>query len=691
MVTNIKIVTTSGRNIDYTTPEDLNIKLNRVSEDLQDISARFGEYSYTFSLPKTANNASIFGFAGVNGIKNAFRVNPVDIQVFNNDMLLLTGQLELRQVKQASYECVFYSKLTLIVDLLKDKKMSDITCPIIPWDYETTIENHINADYKNSDEAQWQFPLIYYNTWFCPESVYKGKSDTIVDYDGATNHTFAAKRSWQNWYYLLNKTNQGTAEFYYHQIPMAFYLKSAMELMFEDIGWTMGGSFWEDENIKSIIMPYVGDSDVYEKALFCDGYNPSSKSGLNWISGHTCYSGDSKYPAPEDIPSPCGNLMCDTKLFMPNVDCEKFLSDVINIFNLYFTIDIQNQTIMFETYDVMFGSKVGAYDISNKLIPDTISIVKMENNNPSITWESQENERILGDNQYMITTGTSAFNTWYNNTKDDTLFNQVFNHIGTTDGDISIGFQAPSVKRMRIRNEYNINDVYKVTTGFVGDVVAFMPAISKQLPDKNDSKYFNGGTGETIAYNSPESMQFAGKPTLYYYYGMSNSDFIQQSVGVGQQKDFFWFDFGDNKQKIPVCSPFALTALQDNIDVAIKNAGQDATLASDASTMLASYMKSIYLMLGTSTGVTRTKDFSLIFANNTDYGDTLYSKFYSTRFQRYQESEILEADMIMDDNDWREMQINTPILYNHQIYSIVDISNYDVVKHTSQIRLIKQL
>jgi hypothetical protein len=691
MVNNIKIVTSSGRNIDYNTPESLNIKLNRIGDDLQDASSRFGEYSYTFSLPKTANNAQIFGFAGTAGIRNAFNVSPIDIRLFNNDILLLTGQLELRQVKVSSYECVFYSKFTQIVDALKDKKMSDITCPIIPWNYETTIETHINADYKNSDEAQWQFPLIYYNTWFCPESVYKDKEDTIVDYDGVTNHTFAAKRSWQNWYYLINKTTQGTAEFYYHQQPLAFYLKSAMELMFEDIGYTMSGSFWEDENIKSIIIPYVGDSDVYEKALFCDGINPSAKSGLNWISGHTCYSGDSKYPAPEDIPSPCGNLMCDTKLFMPNVSCDKFLSDIINIFNLYFTIDIQNQTIVFETYDVMFGSKIAPYDISNKLIPDTINIMKMENNNPSITWEKQENERILGDNQYMITTGTSAYNTWYNNTKDDTLFNQVFNHVGTTDGDISIGFQAPSIKRMRIRNEYDINDVYRVTGEFIGDVVAFMPAISKQLPDKNDSKPFNGGTGETIAYNSPENMQFAGKPTLYYYYGMSTSDFVQQNNLAGIQSNFFWYDFGDNKQKIPVCSPFALTAQQSNIDVAIKNAGQDMTLASDASTMLASYMKSIWLMLATTTGVTRTKDFSLIFCNNVDYGDTLYSKFYATRFQRYQQSEIVECDILMNDYDWQNMTINTPILYNHQIYSIVSILNYDIVKHQAQITLIKQL
>ncbi len=687
MVTNIKIQTTSGRNIDYTTPESLNIKLNRIADDLQDGSARFGEYSYTFSLPKTANNSQIFGFAGTSGIKNAFNVNPIDIQLFNNDVLLLTGQLELRQVKQSSYDCVFYSKFTQIVDALKDKKMTDITCPIIPWNYETTIENHILADYKNSDEAQWQFPLVYYSTWFCPTSVYSGLTDTIVDYDGVTNHDFATKRAWQNWYYLLNRTSQDTNEFYYHQLPMAFYLKSMMELMFEDIGWTMSGSFWEDENIKSIIVPYVGDADVYEKALFCDGINPSAKSGLNWISGHTCYSGDSKYPAPEDIPSPCGNLLCDTKVFMPNVDCIKFLGDVINMFNLYFTIDIQNKTIMFETYDIMFGSKIAPYDISNKLVEESINILKMENNNPNISYEKQENERILGDNQYMVSTGTSAYNTWYAMAKEETLFNQVFNYIGTTDGEISIGFQAPSVKRMRIRNDYNIAGVNKTA----GDMVMFMPAVTKQLPEDSKNMYFNGGDNEYIAFNSPDKIKFDGKPAMYYYYGVSQSDFLQKSGLIGVQSDYFWFDFGDTNLKIPICSPFALTSLQANIDKTIHDAGYNLNSSSDATTMLASYMKSIWLMLATSSGVSREKDFSLIFANNTDFGDTLYTKFYANRFKRYQQSEVLEADMQMDDNDWRIMSINQPVMYNHQIYSIVDISNYDIVKHTSQIRLIKQL
>ena len=243
---------------------------------------------------------------------------------------------------------------------------------------------------------------------------------------------------------------------------------------------------------------------------------------------------------------------------------------------------------------------------------------------------------------------------------------------------------------MRIRNEYNINDVYKVSATYKGDVVAFMPAITKQVPDKNESKYFNGGSGETIGYNSPENMQFGGKPCLYYYYGLSKSDFLQHNVTAGKQKDFFWYDFGDTNQKIPVCSPFALTALQDNIDAAIHAAGYNQSLASDASTMLASYMKSIYLMLGTTTGVTNTKDFSLIFSNNTDYGDTLYTKFYSNRFKRYQESEILEADMLMDDNDFRIMTINQPLLYNQQIYSLIAIENFDVVKHTAQLRMIKQ-
>ena len=682
MATNIKIVTTSGRNVDYNSAEDLSIKMNRIADDLQDIEARYGEFSYSFSLPMTRNNTKIFGFAGTPNVKNIFKINPVDIQVFNNDLLLLTGQLELQEITEDKYKCVFYSKLTQLVDDLKDKNMQDITgSPKIAWNYEDSIRAHINAGYTDCDDTSYQFPYVWYNTMFTPTSCFTGLTDTVVDAHGNTNHIFQRERDFQNWYYIVNHAVGKTEnEVYFHQIPLAFYLKPMMEYMLADVGWTMGGSFWEDDNVKKIIVPFVGDTDVYDRSTFCSG------STMWFISGSTCYSGDTYAPV-HYPPAPCGSLMLDTAKFMPDMDCLDFFENVVKLFNLYLIIDINNKTIIFENYDVMFGSKTAPYNINNKVTGEGV-ISRVDDYNPSISFDKIDNQRILGDNRFIASSGTSAYEAKYVVTANDFLFNQVFNYVGTTNGNIKLDFGAPAVKRMRIRNDYNFADSNKSA----GDSVMFLPFISKALPEDNKGKNFNKKDTETTVYNTEETIQYGGKPALFYYYGISNSDFKQHTTAIGAQSNYFYFNFDNVNQKIPFCSPFALSSYRDDINTVLQEAYLTPSGATDdADVMLASYMQSIYLMMASSGSTTGTTDFSLILSDNNNYGDTIYTKFHAGKYKRYRESEVLTVDMRMTDVDWRAMQINTPIQFKSQIYSILEISNYDVVKQTAQLKLIKQI
>jgi len=683
MITNIKIITSDGRQIDYEKETDLSIKMNRVADDLQDIEARYGEFSYSFSLPMTRNNSEIFGFAGVPHVKRIFKVNPVEVKVFNNDMLILSGQLELQEIDDDKYKCIFYSKLTQLTDALADKNMQDLTvCPKIVWNYEDTIRGHIATGGTNSDETSYQFPLIFYNTFFTPTSVFSGLTDTVVDSNGTTNHIFQRERDAQNWYYMINHTSLGENEVYQHQIPLAFFLKSMMEYMLEEVGWTMGGSFWEDANIKRIIVPYIGDTDVYDRAIYC--------SSGGWISGNTCMSGYTYLTIGATAGADGGVIMLDTAKFMPDMGCLDFLENIVNLFNLYLMIDVNQKTIIFETYDVMFGSKIAPYEIDNKIIGDIV-ISRVEDYNPSIRFSDVTNKRILGDNRYIASSGTNAYNlfTEYRAAASDSLFDEVFNYAGTTAGNIKLDFAVPTVKTMRIRNDYDYNDVNRSA----GDTVMFLPFSSKQLPEDNAGKNFSKKDTDTIVYNSEETIAYNySKPALYYYYGISNSDFKQHTDLINKQSLYFYFNFDDTNQKIPFCSPFALTSYRDNINAKLEEAKLNPTGATtDAGVMLASYMQSIYLMMASSTGVSNTTDFSLILADNNEFGDTIYTRFHANKYKRYAESEVLEADIRITDYDWNNLQINQPVEYNKDIYSILSIENYDIVKGTATIRLIKQL
>jgi len=232
MSRNIRIVTASGKNLDYFSPEALNIRLNRIADDLNDPSNRFGEYSYTFTLPKTKNNMEIFEYSGAPDIVNSFKVNPIEAKLYDDDKLVIDGQLEISNIGK-DYDCVFYSKLTQLIDLIKDKSLQDITSlpHITGFTYEDYIRTHIDADYKNSDEANWQFPFIFYNTVYTPYAIYSG----MTDYSGRDFSTNITK---QNYYYILNDTpNPTTNEFYFHQFPLAWYLKPVLEGILKDAGW----------------------------------------------------------------------------------------------------------------------------------------------------------------------------------------------------------------------------------------------------------------------------------------------------------------------------------------------------------------------------------------------------------------------------------------------------------------------
>ena len=661
MISNIKIVVVNtGQQIDYEKAEDISIKMNRIADDLTDIESRYGEFSYTFSVPKTRNNVQVFEFAGVNHVKSIFKINPIDVKVFNNDLLILNGQLELEEITEDKFKCVFYSKLTQLADDLKDVKLQELTvCPQINWDYETTIRGHINSG--STAYREFEFPFIFYNTFYAPTSTFTGLTDTIVDANGTTAHAFNRERDWQNWYYYVNhaynKTENNT---WYQWFPLSFRLKAIMEYMLREIGWTMGGSFWEDNNIQKIIVPYVGDNP-WDSAVYCE------EGGS--ISG-------------------CSNVMLNTARFMPDMEALDFLESVVKLFNLYLLIDVNNKIVTFESYDIMFGNRVAPYNINNKVIEKPV-ISKVDDNNPSILFDEIDNQRILGDNRYIAESGTSAYSVKYLITANNDLFNDVFNYIGTTGGEIKTDFGVPAVKRMRIRNDYNFADTNKSA----GDSVFFIPFISKQLPEDNAGKPFSKKDSDTTSFNNESSVQYKGKPVLLYYYGISASDIQQKTAGIGSQSDYFYINLAGTNQKIPFTSPFALTAYRDNINQTLTDAGLNPTgSTNDSVAMLASYMQSIYLMMANSTGLTsNVTDMSLILANNSDFGETIYTKYHANKYKRYQESDMLTLKIIMTDADWNIMQINQPIFYDNQIYSIMAIKNYDVVKQVAELQLIKQL
>lgn len=641
----ITIKTRQGDVFDYYSLDDLNIRLNRVVDEYNQLDTRFSEFSYQFSLPMTKNNKRIFGHVEHIDVTNKFNRNEFEVDVYYETSILFRGVLSLLSVDSENFRVVLLSKVSLLIDELGDKNLRDIkSLEDIDFNYEETIRTHINANYLSSDETPYQFPFIFYSTYFTPPVMI----DDSVDKDG---RDFLPERAIQNYMYLLNNTNFGDNDIFFHQIPLAYYIKPVVEAILADAGWTLSGTFFERDEIKRIIMPYVGDNDIYDESTYC-----SDGSEIN-IDG-TCST---------------GSLKLKTTNFLPEMTQTEFLTALINTFNLYFTISLDQKTIAFETYNDLFLNKTSPINLDNIIDSDSVKYVSVENNNPSIRFTEVEYNKVLGDGTIMSTASTNALNQQYK--KLNTTHN-IYDYLGDDREPIEIDFGQPLIKKHYIRNST------KITTGSTsgGDFVIFIPSITRQTPRDNNNMPFYRRDDDTIANNTEDTIRHDGLPALYYYYGISDGDF-EQKTGSGDSSDWLWIFIDGVKTKIPFASPYAYTPVRNRINEILNN-------GLDEEKSYASGMQSIYLMMGDNYSV--NTPYSLVLSEQANIYPTLYNFFHEEKYRRYTEGYVLEANIKLSILNWNKIKMHVPLIYNKQIYSLIAIDDYDVVNEQARIRLIKQ-
>lgn len=640
----VKIITNTGQQIDYYNVSDLNIRLNRIVEELNDLEIRFGEFSYQFRLPKTANNKKIFLHADDSLVINKFERNSFEVNVYLNSGVLFKGVLSLLSVDEENYNCVLLSRISLLLDELGEKVMKEIkSLPDIDFDYEVTIRQHIEANHQNSDEALYQFPLIYYSTFFAPPAVLSGQTDVW-------GYQFIQDRKMQNYYYILNNTNSSNWIFF-HQIPLAYYIKPVLEAILEDAGWTLSGTFFEKEEIKRIILPYIGDNDIYDNSVYCDDDSEVLIDGS--CSG--------------------ANLKLKTTNFLPEITQLEFIQNLIKMFNLYFEIDSEQKIISFETYNDLFLNKTNPFILDNKIFEDTVRYEKVENNNPTVRLEAPENNKLFGDNNIFKTSSLNALSAPTKKLIEDI---NIYDYIGEDNDPIEIEFGQPVIGRKALRNKEN----YDNTKGTGIDSLIFIPQLTKQtLKDNNNMPFYLKDT-DTVVNNEEDRIRHDGLPTLYYYYGISDCNFEQQS-GLGDASDWFYINFHGVKMRIPFSSPYAYTSQRHRINQVLDTSTDDYQKA------YASGMQSIYMMMGS--GYTTQLDYSLVMSEMGEVYPTLYNQFYEERFRRYSEGYFIDAELRMNVQDWNNLKMHVPILYKNHIYSLLSIMDYDIMTDTARIRMIR--
>jgi hypothetical protein len=657
-INNLRIITDNGELV-YKQAEDLGITFNRIVDDFTAIDNRFGDFSYDFELPIVKENALVFGFADALGSKKIFVKNKnIPCQVYLNNSLLLDGLINLEGIIQGNYKCKFYSKFKELVDSLneidpttgEEKTLRSLNLPVVHnWNYETSVVAHMNANYANCDETHYQFPLCFYSTNYCQTSYFTGHTDD-------QGNAFESDRDYQCYYYLFNSINADNNRMYIHQFPPAIYIVSIVKQILIDAGWKLGGQFFNDSNVKKIVLTYAGDEDIYDQATL-------------HVSGNTSFD-------------------LQIAKFLPDMNQADFLKSIINYFNLYFKIDVNNKVVEFETYNTYFNNadSINPYDITSKIDLSTVEFSYIEKNDPSIKFKKANNQNIMGDNRLMLDGNTNLSNAvvWLSGNSKN--YNQIFNRVGTNDK-IEVEFSEPSVKRHYIYNDYNISG----SSQSAGVTVAYLPLMSKQTPNDNNNVKFNKKDTDTYVFNNEDTIKFQGEGSLMYFYGKSNSDF---DSGNGAIKNYLYVNiyYGGNIHRVPIgfCSPFQLLNYRDEINSYLSTVTSETI--NDKRTAIATYLQTIWQMMGKAGGADAKDltDYSLVFDDSGYFHKTLWTVFHKDKWERYANSELLTATMQMNAYDWQEMQINRPLLYNQELYNLVEIEGYDPILRQATIKMIKK-
>jgi hypothetical protein len=692
-VNNLVIELENGLNLDYESAESLGIKFNRITEDFQDVGKRFGEFSYTFELPITKNNRIAFEFPDGKGRNRIFVGKTFNCRVFNNNELLLDGIIELSSVGRDTYGCRFYSKFTQLLDEIGDKNVADLrVVDVITSQPNENIEEyiirHIESNYT-IDDTPIQFPLIYYNVFKQPFSVrniapeFKQNSQFFIEYQ-ITNTSNNSIKSW----------------LYYQDLPPAFYLLSILEKIFEDAGWSLGGTWKENEDVRKIIIPFAGDSN---------------KTTFSFVS--------------------TGILDYDFNPNLPNIKCVDFFKNVINIFNLYFQIDVLNKNIILETYDTMFGNVNNPYDVTNKIDYDTVNkfyeedfetqlLFKETSNNDLIngydanvlryfpTFYYYNFDGIIGDKLFDSVKYYSNIEAYYLSSflldagfiEFKNNLNDYWNNKLSGNKKIQLKLSTPIIHTLELKTRSNR---FNSDSGSLKVIPITVPTITVDTIQKIEQPIYNE-TGDT-SYWLSRGFKANKEISLMYYYGQVAYEGTDPVTGstryTGAYRDWAYVNIATGGTLssptgryviIPFASPYKLLSRDEKLrlDQRVKNDFYNVEtpqplLESVSSAEAASLLKT-YFMGGTTGNTHQSTSFSLNFCEDEDLlFDTLYTKFHKKKYDRLRYSHQIKATMRMNELDWTEMQISRSILYDDELYQLISIKNYDPIRRSAEVTLLK--
>jgi len=220
----IQVQTYTYDYLDTMNKESVPLGLTLNSGDLRDPSKRSTGFSKTFELPASNRNQRILHTMTADGShRNTEDLGWKKARISVNGIVCFSGFARIEQSVTGAggkYMCHILQDPSYWPELLKDKKLCELGLPTHEKDYDTVVASWS----KNVDQVNYVYPIINYGEWL-------KDSDPSI-----TAHSLK-------------------------DLHPAIYVKSAVEKMFENIGYTIESDFIETPEFKKLIIPYTSGEE----------------------------------------------------------------------------------------------------------------------------------------------------------------------------------------------------------------------------------------------------------------------------------------------------------------------------------------------------------------------------------------------------------------------------------------------
>ena len=224
-----------GKQLDITDQKSLNLRLNNTLFDAATLLTTQAEYSFSFDLPATPTNNSVFGYAD-NFSKNGKFGQRFLCEVYADEVMIFQGDLTLRGYNGETkmYSCNLVNLKIYNVDDI----FGDTTMDRMDWYVPFSGADSINA--ANADlSTKVYFPFVAYGVF---------EKDPFFSDEVADDYTDA--RELDKW-----------CRFYPETFIPSANLVETVRRVFEYKGYTLHGNIFNDSILNNIYMSTSLDSD----------------------------------------------------------------------------------------------------------------------------------------------------------------------------------------------------------------------------------------------------------------------------------------------------------------------------------------------------------------------------------------------------------------------------------------------